>query len=159
MAKFSQLGSVSSGTMRNEDLIPAFLDMAEELTKGARGYGEHRKKLAAIRRRANKGDVYFESEEADYDLHECLFDMLNEFAPPYCSFGSHEGDGANYGFWFDNDSFEEAVRDGEVLKVNDAWDGKPFWDMSDTPQYVAHVNDHGNLTLYNMKGEVLLEMV
>ena len=32
-------------------------------------------------------------------VNEELFDRLNDIAPEGCLFGSHEGDGALFGFW------------------------------------------------------------
>lgn len=48
----------------------------------------------------------------DYDLMgdilswlwcEDIFDMLNDIAPAGCYFGSHPGDGADFGFWWCED--------------------------------------------------------
>jgi hypothetical protein len=45
-----------------------------------------------------KADEYYSSDESCYDL-DALFDALDGYAPPGHYFGSHEGDGADYGFW------------------------------------------------------------
>jgi hypothetical protein len=94
--------------MRPEDLIPAFISELEDLQNNyivEPGTEEQAKSrctrttnlLADIESRINGAD-YYESEECHYDL-EALFDQLNEWAGPGLSFGSHEGDGSDYGFW------------------------------------------------------------
>src|SRR5690349_17755964 len=99
---YGDLGSVSSGTMREEDLIPAFIWTAKhlKLTKSER---------AEIRRieKATETDGYYGSEDAGFDLNETLFDILDNHALPYFYFGSHPGDGADYGYWL-SEGFEEA---------------------------------------------------
>jgi hypothetical protein len=168
MTKFPMIGSVSHGTMRPEDLIPAFLDTLDELVEAmsldAKGRElETCERVAGLNRRL--GDIeqrmesvpdYFESEEADRDL-ETLFDLLNDFAPPYCHFGAHEGDGSDYGFWPSLDSLNEDMEDGAVLKV-DAGDEWPN-PLPEGIEYVAEVNDHGNVTLFTPDGSEVWSIV
>jgi hypothetical protein len=129
------IGSVSTATMRVEDLIPAFISELESMRPLKR---EHRKMIREIKRAMRKAD-YFDSEEASFDLNEGLFDALDEYALPYFYFGSHPGDGADYGFWLSEDWQE-------------SFDGITVHDMSEVPKgysgEVMHESDHGNLTLY-----------
>lgn len=98
-------GSVSWGTMRPEDLIPRFVEVLDALkeseslsnTPDPKRFGTLDDLLGGIEQRI-KADEYYESEACSYDL-DALFDALNDYAPPDCYFGAHEGDGANYGFW------------------------------------------------------------
>ena len=75
-------------------------------------------------------------------LHE-LIERLNTFAPDYCYFGAHEGDGSDFGFWVDHFAIEEDVESGELLSVSD---------LAEIPvDYVGDVilvNDHGNMSLH-----------
>lgn len=182
---FAEFGSVSSGTMRPEDLIPVFVDLLSELndsrslhysTSAAfrnespdRELCEDAKRehdrvtnlLADIESRMYSGDEfnpdYWDSEDAYYDLNETLFDELQVFAPPLAYFGSHPGDGADYGFWLtdDLDCFGG-------LAVNDRDRDCEYHDLSDIPaDYVGevlHVNDHGNVTLYVQQDGELHEL-
>jgi len=82
--------TVSEGTMRNADLIPALVAALEEL---------------GIRYRVPK-KLDLDSERASEITHE-LFDILDKHAPPGFYFGAHEGDGAHYGFWRYDIDWEE----------------------------------------------------
>jgi hypothetical protein len=150
---YGGIGSVSSGTMREQDLIPSFLWEAKHL----RLTRAERKEVTQINSRVNRaesaeigqglnyrntnGDVcgYWESETSSFDLEE-LFNILDAHSLPYFSFGSHPGDGADYGWWLP-EGFDE---DFDGLKVSDT---------SEVPKgytgEVLHVNDHGNVSLYS----------
>lgn len=135
--RYASVGSIISGTMRAEDLIPEFAWELDYLLKQQpRSFkrAEHR----ALIREANK-ITDFASEEAGWTL-EALFEALNEFAPPYFRFGAHEGDGADYGFWPSEDALAHSF-DG--LKVNDV-----SYIPKDYRGEVLEINDHGNMTLY-----------
>lgn len=138
--KYGSAGSIISGTMRPEDLIPSFCESLREL-------GHRSKELTRIEKAQNKAG-YYESEDSAHDL-EYLFDMLNFHAMPYFYFGSHVGDGSDYGFWLS----ESMVEDFEGLKVED---------LNHVPDKftgeVLEVNDHGNITLYNAKNGKLTEV-
>jgi hypothetical protein len=138
-----QMGSVSHGTMRKEDLIPCFVD--EILW-----YNPKNKEALKIRKILNRRDQkfeagieqdnYFESEESDYDL-ELLFDELNNLCDlPYFYFGAHCGDGSDYGFWLsENLEYEfEGLQVEDTGNVPDDYQGE-----------FLQINDHGNITLYN----------
>jgi len=131
---YGPIGSVSTATTRTEDLIPSFLWECDRL----RLTRKERQSVNEIKR-ASKREGYFESEDASLDLNETLFDVLNNHALPYFYFGSHPGDGSDYGFWLD-EGFEES------------FDGMKVSDLSEVPHgytgEVLHVNDHGNMTLY-----------
>lgn len=130
----AQFGTISHGTMRPEDLIPAFADELRRL-RGAlpRDLANDIRKLEA--------NEYLDSDLADGVLKD-LFDTLQEYAPDYGYFGAHPGDGSDYGFWLFED-FEQMMRDDGVLIVSD------LSEVSDDYRgMVAVVNDHGNVTLY-----------
>ena len=137
--EYPTIGTVSNGTMREEDLIPDFMDvLAEYDPKTAR------------RLRKDNPDIFAWLEDTDEEapeytsefLNEDLFNALNDIAAPYTYFGSTEGDGCDYGFWPAIDSLEYDTDCDIVLKI-DA--GEP------TPKIIGlfyTVNDHGNVSLY-----------
>lgn len=106
----AQIGSISHGTMRTQDLLSAFADELERLMqKGAPDAptssdwresfttliadARHHVRLIEEQRSGER-----ENEEAHFVLED-LFDALWAYAPPSCYFGAHEGDGSDYGFW------------------------------------------------------------
>ena len=82
-------GSISSGTMRAEDLIPAFIAAIPDDDRRA----SYEMELAALD--FEDGD---QQEDMD-DLLDRLFDVLGEYCPEGYYFGAHPGDGADYGVW------------------------------------------------------------
>lgn len=99
--QLGELGTVSHGTMRPQDLIPAFLSELERLDPAAYqqvmipGAG-----FPAVPNHALEDEDadWWQSEDCGFVLDE-LFDALNEFAPEGAYFGAHPGDGSDYGFW------------------------------------------------------------
>src|SRR5271165_6706141 len=138
------MGSVSRGTMREEDLIPTFLSVLESLDKEV--YVEicsaHEDELAILDKDSDQW-TDDEIESLSCFLNETLFDALNNYAAPYFYFGSHLGDGCDYGFWFNAEAFDQAVEDGEILKCDELPE-----DRSGDFAYYAVISDHGNISLY-----------
>lgn len=89
---FQFIGSWSHGTMREEDLIPSFLDLLGQLDPERRTQVE-----------ADNADILVDEEDRGEDweeqasmfLNEDLFNILNEYAPPFFYFGANEGDGSD----------------------------------------------------------------
>lgn len=137
--KTGSIGSVSSGTMRTEDLIPDFTKLLKQLDE---------EKTYAQLIEDCEHYMDYEPEEQD-DLLNDLFDALNVYAPSWCYFGAHPGNGSDYGFWVS----ETVADDFDGLKVNDT---------SEVPEdytgEVLHANDHGNLTLYKSEKGKLTEI-
>ena len=103
--------SVSSGTMRDQDLVPEFLKFLAGVTGKSIPElieGESLGVQAAIFCwLMGVDDIELDDtqrEEMSYFLNEDLFEQLNEVAPEGFYFGSHPGDGSDFGFWeVDND--------------------------------------------------------
>ena len=87
------IGSVISATLREHDLIPAFegvLDIAGV---------EYDRPPSVDKLLLEQSLTDDETEEVSFYVNETLFDLLNDIAPAGTQFGSHPGDGADFGFW------------------------------------------------------------
>ena len=85
--------SVSSATLREVDLIPAFEEVLD-----AAGV-EYDRPASVDKLLLSQSLTDDESEEVGFYLNEELFDLLNDIAPEGTYFGAHPGDGADFGFW------------------------------------------------------------
>lgn len=133
----ARFGSVISGTLRPEDTIPAFIDELRRIT----GRVPH-----ALYRQAQRALKADSDDAGDHEVANSLIEALSEHAPPYAYFGSHEGDGSDFGFWLGAGALDD-------------FDGKRVADLSEVPAdysgEVLHSNDHGNLSLYScIRGEL-----
>ena len=156
-----QIGTVSEGTLRTDDLVDAFESTLRMYAPEA---------LAQIE--AEHGDAGFsaDGEIEDKDAADAYLSALTEalemLAPSYAYFGTTDGDGACFGFWPDIVSAETDARyqDG-ILKIA-AGDQRPT-DVCCTPRqqgganhgsgcplasirYILEVTDHGNASLYDI---------
>ena len=89
------VGSVISGTLRLQDLIPRFLEVLDD-----RAPEKAERFAAEIPDAAGGNDTHpFWASDLAMELYLELIDALNEAAPPGFYFGTHPGDGADFGFW------------------------------------------------------------
>lgn len=105
MAQFVFEGTVSHGTMRPQDLIPAFLHVLRQLAPAEHDFFIQEDRAVArwvaagcpdFTTRTKSGAAF--NERVSIFLDE-LFDALNDWAPDGFYFGAHPGDGSDYGFW------------------------------------------------------------
>lgn len=109
--------SVSHGTLRSIDLIPEFLGVLQQYAKDR--YDAYVKANPEVLDLDGMDD-----ETLSYVVDE-LIDELNAVAPEGTYFGSHPGDGSDFGFWTMDESkkSEDASYRGEPLsKVKKAMD-------------------------------------
>jgi hypothetical protein len=157
MAQF-QLGSISTGTLRTEDLLETFARVLESHNNE----GNIRDICLTLDNplHALFGEYLdielnnaWESEEAYSLLHEGFYYALNDICPPFVYFGAHPGDGADYGFWPDTESLGDALQD--AADSSEAWD----WSLGDyilaDDGVIVQVSDHGNVTVMDMERNVL----
>ena len=130
------IGEVSSGTLRNEDLASSF---AWEIKMLARKEDHPGNKQAMLDLMAELDAIEdFDAEEASELVNEAI-DMLNDYVPSHCYFGTLEGDGACFGVWPDMESVEELTKVSDPSELDD---------LDAEESEAVFVNDHGNVTLY-----------
>ena len=149
-----QLGSISTGTLRNEDLLPRFTYALGELAHNPHTNTSVFKstELAEVWQDGINmikliDEGYCADEPNLYGIIDRLCDALNEYAPPYVHFGTNEGDGADFGFWPDIDSLSTDIRYSEYRKLNGHHDEQI---LLPDEGILVHINDHGNVTVMNM---------
>ena len=86
--------SISRATLRPQDLIPRFLSVLKDTP-------EYAQTISVVPTHVMEDDMadWWESEDCIYFLNEQLFDILNKYAPDGYYFGSHIGDGSDFGYW------------------------------------------------------------
>jgi hypothetical protein len=128
------VGSISSGTMREEHLIPVFEDALDHA-------GVAYERPEAVDRLMDGAEL----DDADWDavswyVNEELWGLLDDVAPEGTSFGAHEGDGADYGFWAYEDEAEEEPEEEEGTAAGDE-----LIDLADEPSSGAALFESPNL--------------
>jgi hypothetical protein len=143
--KRQNIGSVSHGTMINEDLIESFIYELRQQKPLSR---EHRKIIREIEKAMNQsarlerlhGEVLSWDDVAESSSYvQELMDALDCYAPTGFYFGAHPGDGSDYGFWLSESFVEDfdGLRVSHLASIPTGYCGE-----------VLHVNDHGNVSLY-----------
>lgn len=106
--EYAQPGTISSGTLRTEDLCKAFGNCLMELENSNKAYLETDIELKSLVSNAlqHYKDCYDQftgqfigNDESIETTYEELPWALDWFAPPGYTFGSHPGDGVDFGFW------------------------------------------------------------
>ena len=147
MAEF-QLGSISTGTLRTEDLLAAF----------------HSTIAASGTPPALAEDGYIDggARYSDGELLEVYTEQLESLCPPFVYFGTHPDDGADFGFWVDIHSLDEA-RQYIRLFPNEQPTQPNNLELDDEylSDYgiIVQVSDHGNVTVMDMERNVLWSVV
>lgn len=143
-----QLGSVSSGTLRTEDLLPVF--------------------AAAVLRLEPETFMHSAQNPFPDDEQLAFFEhVLENLCPPFVYFGAHPDDGADFGFWPDWDALEEERHYSTVAPCDCGQDLDEDWCASNdkTQAYledsniIVQVNDHGNVTVMDMNRNELWSIV
>lgn len=140
------LGSINSGTLRSVDLAEAFCaELADRrlLSEATRDYPEVR---SAYYRGAFENLDARDPGTLDLFVNDAAYFALNADLPDYVYFGSHPGDGADYGYWVDWETVEEDTRSGELPSGEELPDHNVG--------LFAVISDHGNVTLYDGSTEV-----
>ena len=102
--KYAEIGSISTSTLRTEDLLAAFADALENLVQDNADYwcgrqGERDTLCTLVWDARECADCTIEDDENGPELLDALTEALERFAPESAYFGAHPGDGADFGFW------------------------------------------------------------
>ena len=147
-----QIGTVSSGTLRSEDLMESFASELRQLSDG--NHTESGDKLLAEVDAIDRENYDYEDECDVHDLVDALIEELSERAPAHVHFGTLDGDGAEFGFWPDLDFRGCTV--AEIVSSGPNGEG----DMVDIDcQVYVSTNDHGNTTVSELRGEEIWSVV
>ncbi len=134
------IGSISTGTLRTNDLLDAFAGELSRLTN------DTHKLLSDYQ--SHYATVDADDPDAQELVNE-LQDALSELAPPHVYFGNLEGDGADFGFWPELD-FGFCT-----LRAGDSDDER----VDDDCGIIIHVSDHGNVAVYDLERNLLWSAV
>ena len=137
MAEF-QLGSISTGTLRTQDLLEAF----------------HSTIAASGTPPALAEDGYIDGGEpySAGELLEVYTEQLESLCPPFVYFGTLEGDGADFGFWVDWDRLNEARQNIGMASESDE-------EILKEDNVIVQVSDHGNVTVMDMERNIIWSVV
>jgi hypothetical protein len=149
MAEF-QLGSISTGTLRPEDLIPAFNNALTQIHDGH--YCDIDEMMDDEAGNAAEFGKQPSNDELQRRVVDRLMDELQDACPPFVYFGALEGDGADFGFWPDMDRLNEEI---QWVKQTPASDEVVLDDNDPNNPIIVHVSDHGNVTVMDMERNVL----
>jgi hypothetical protein len=108
--KLNQIGTVSHGTLRPEDLAPAFLEFGRSIKADIYGYD---KDVDAI--------VNGTYEDDPNEVVAFLMDAIGAALPDFLYFGSIEGDGSDFGVFAVDGISEDLL--GALLIVEMAAEG------------------------------------
>lgn len=137
--KAPSIGVVSEGTLRQEDLLSAFVSAVEDLIEDDDDRAMCGQLLISAHRYMDMDALSEDGAEEVSSIIEELEDLLNGACPPYIRFSAQDGDGACFGFWPDVDCAILDAENGEILRSNGS-----------VPDLLLDVNDHGNVTLYEV---------
>ena len=140
-----QLGSISTGTLRPEDLLPAFADAAESLC------GDMAVRAVSTARIYLEPDAIVEDEQMQTCLEE-LRCLLDDACPPFIYFGSLPGDGADFGFWPDLEAIDASCERQHHRRTHNPDTGEI---VLEDDSVIVQVNDHGNVTVMDMERSVI----
>ena len=97
-------GSISHGTLRAENLLPAFLFACEDFNPNAAarfnseligwGFGHS---MCGVWNRDEWPEGF--DEDTAWEILDDMISALNDICPEGVYFGAHYGDGSDFGFW------------------------------------------------------------
>lgn len=96
-----EIGTISHGTLRPQDLLRSFSEAYEQYFKTERGYrstvASRAKMLADL---LDRNDPHESDRDLADEFLEKFIDDFNDLGSRWgCWFGCHPGDGSDFGFW------------------------------------------------------------
>jgi len=92
------LGTWISGTLRPQDLLPAFVGLIDFVAPAVAAQIMVNGGAIPAYADEDEYDEWWESEDCQLRVEE-MFDVLNDYAPEDYYFGAREGDGSDFGYW------------------------------------------------------------
>ena len=155
-----QIGSISDGTLKTEDIgnnLIWHMDRLDLDTNDLNTFNKLKKEFS------DEIEHLEESEEEYSEKLENIFDEIKEIAdnytPDYCYVGMSDCDGADFGVWPEPDLFIPTTQggyDGYVFRSTIETNGVDEHVPEEYSHYLA-VNDHGNCTLWSRDGDTWKE--
>lgn len=142
------IGSVSHGTLRSEDLLSAFADELDRL-KVEGDLRDLVDEARAVLTLLANGWTRLADLDETAELVNAMQDAIGEYAPPYCYFGTNEGEGSDFGYWPSMEAVDELPRVNDPADIPEGGTGEDC----------VYVNDHGNVTIYGADGAVIWDCV
>jgi len=152
-----QIGSISDGTLKTEDIgnnLIWHMDRLDLDTNDLNTFNKLKKEFS------DEIEHLEESEEEYSEKLENIFDEIKEIAdnytPDYCYLGMHQDDGDDFGVWVVSELFEDTTQgsyDGCVYRSTIATNGVRSEHIPAEYTHYLAVNDHGNCTLWARNGD------
>ena len=152
-----ELGTISHGTMRVQDTMPALLSALD----GIRLSAADRQTCSGVERSLNAWVAVDGAHAArrllfdlEMEMNETLIPLAESYVPDYCYVGSHPGDGSDLGVWPCEDLFDDTTQgsyDGYCWRLGENTHPTEVT-IPDDMSHALSVNDHGNATLYRRGG-------
>jgi hypothetical protein len=160
-----ELGTISHGTMRVQDTMPALLSALD----GIRLSAADRQTCSGVEQSfdawiAVDAEAYravsgpWDADDLlcdlEIEMNDTLLPLAESYVPDYCYVGSHPGDGSDLGVWPCEDLFDDTTQgsyDGYCWRLRE--NNHPTEET--IPADMTHAlaaNDHGNATLYRRSG-------
>lgn len=131
--------SVSHGTMRPQDLIPRYMNVIRDTP-------EYLQIMHIVPSHAleDDGAAWWDSEDAAFFLED-LVDTLENYAPEGYYFGSHPGDGSDYGYWRNTKTATEILLEDKkkfVVTLTMIYNATVEVEASNADEAVGYVSDN-----------------
>jgi len=159
-----EIGTISHGTMRVQDTMPALLSALD----GIRLSAADRQTCSGVEQSfdawiAVDAEAYravsgpWDADDLlcdlEIEMNDTLLPLAESYVPDYCYVGSHPGDGSDLGVWVCEDLFDDTTQgsyDGYCFRSTESpW---PSPGLSLDHSHWLQINDHGNATLYRRSG-------